>query len=335
MKRFIVIFACLAVVTVLKAQGADSLQAIARSQMQQGNFEAACKTLAIALQNNPGNLDLLKDQVYANLLKRDFVTTLQLAKTLTERPDADVQCYQLLGNTYKELALYKEGGKMYKEAIKKFATSGVLYSEYGDLLAQNNESTAAIATWEKGIQADVNNNGNYYYAAKHYLTNGNNLQGLLYGEIFVNIESYTQRTEEMKGLLFKGYRKLLAGPALKKMAGSGEGFLNIVANLVNKNASAQLDSVTIENITELRWKFILDWVNSPYAKQYPYRLFDMHKQLVDYKIFDAYNQWLFGAATDADKYQAWQTAHADQMGQWLQMLHNIVFKIPAGQYYGN
>jgi hypothetical protein len=188
--------------------------------------------------------------------------------------------------------------------------------------------------WERGIQADVNNNGNYYHACKYYVATGNLLQGLLYGEIFVNIESYTDRTAEIKELLFKAYKKLLADPMLKK-APAAKGFIGAVTQTLRKNAPQHTDTVSIESITELRWKFIIDWFNTGNAKQYPYRLFDLHKQLVDYKLFDAYNQWLFGAAADADKYQQWQAEHTDQMNQWMNMLHNIVFKIPVGQYYGN
>ena len=317
------------------AQAIDSLQALARSQMQAGDFETACKTLDSGLKSQPNNLALLKDQLFANILKRDFVTSLQLGKKLTERPDADVQCYQLLGSTYKELAEYKEGDKMYREAVKKFPTSGVLFSEYGDLLSQNNDASGAISAWEKGIQADVNNNGNYYYACKYYVNKDNLLKGLLYGEVFVNIESYTPRTEEIKKVLLQGYKKLLTGNALKKNVSVGKGVTGTVAGILLKNITDKIDSVSVEYLTALRWRFILDWVTTGNTKQFPYRLFDLHKQLVDYKIFDAYNQWLFGNADDTDKYQEWQTNHVDQLAQWMQMLHSIVFKIPAGQYYAD
>jgi len=224
---------------------------------------------------------------------------------------------------------------MYREAVKKFPTSGELFSEYGDLLSQNNDASGAISAWEKGIQADVNNNGNYYYACKYYVNKDNLLKGLLYGEVFVNIESYTPRTEEIKKVLLQGYKKLLTGNALKKNVSVGKGFTGTVAGILLKNITDKIDSVSVEYLTALRWRFILDWVTTGNAKQFPYRLFDLHKQLVDYKIFDAYNQWLFGNADDTDKYQEWQTTHADQLAQWMQMLHSIVFKIPTVQYYAD
>jgi len=338
MKKLIITIALAGITNIIFAQSIDSLQTLAHTQMQASDFDNACKTLALALQSSPNNLDLLKDQLFATMLKRDFGTSIQLGEDLIKRPDADVQCYQLLGSTYKQLAEYKEGDKVYKAGLKKFPTSGVLYGEYGDLLIQNNQGSEAIAILEKGIKADVNNNGNYYYAAKYYISSSNTdnlLQGLLYGEIFVNIESYTPRTDEIKKLLLQGYKKLFTGKILAKTASDGKGFINTVATILSKDAPAKKDGITLEDIAEARWKFILDWQTSPNMATYPYRLFDMYRQLVNAKIFDAYNQWLLGAADNADKYQQWQTDHAAAMEQWEQMLHNIVFKIPAGQYYGN
>src|SRR5207344_2726491 len=105
-------------------------------------------------------------------------------------------------------AEYKECDKMYREGLVKFPNSGVLYSEYGDLLTTTQSTDAAITYWEKGIKADPNYSSNYYFAAKYYAQKGNVIWGLLYSEIFVNIESFTKRTEEIKSILFGGYQKL-------------------------------------------------------------------------------------------------------------------------------
>ena len=37
---------------------------------------------------------------------------------------------------------------------------------------------------------------------------------LIYGEIFINIESFTSRTAEIKNILLDGYKKLFADPDL-------------------------------------------------------------------------------------------------------------------------
>src|SRR3954462_1733409 len=133
-----------------QTQDIATLHETARSLMKQGDFENATLVLNKALQQNPDNLDLLKDQAFVSYLKRDFASAIETGKKISARPDADVQCYQILGLAYKAIAEFKESDKMYKEAFKKFPNSGVLYSEYGDLLASNDDEAAAIKQWEKG-----------------------------------------------------------------------------------------------------------------------------------------------------------------------------------------
>ena len=70
--------------------------------------------------------------------------------------------------------------------------------------------------WEKGIEIDPNYSGNYYNAAQYYFFTQDKVWGLVYGEIFVNLESYSKRTAEMKDLLLEGYKKLFTDSATCK-----------------------------------------------------------------------------------------------------------------------
>lgn len=324
-------FAALLTGQTLLAQTTD-LQKLARQQAQRSQFDSAYRTLSQALQQKPDDADLLKDQAYICILKRDFENGLRIGQTLIKQPNADEQSYQLMGMVYKNLAEYKEAEKMYKDALQKFPASGVLYSEYGDMLAQDGQQKQAISIWEKGIQQDVNSNSNYYYAAKYYAGNDNLLWSLLYGEIFVNIESYTTRTEEIKTLLYNGYKKLFTGNTLAQLNSKAKGFSKAFTDVVVKNVRP-FTTDTIGTITNIRLAATADWVNNGNSKKFPFRLFDLHRQLIDNKSFAAYNQWLFGNAAGTDKYDQWKQANAAQMDQWEQILHNVVFKIPAGQYY--
>src|SRR5205823_4936330 len=105
--------------------------------------------------------------------------------------------FQIAGNIYKALGEVKECDKMYKKGIKKFPNSGALYKEYGDLLWINKDYTA-IKQWEKGIEMDPDYSGNYYNACKYYYLSTDKIWSIIYGEIFLNIESMTSRTAEIK-----------------------------------------------------------------------------------------------------------------------------------------
>ena len=223
-----------------QTQDAETLHETARSLMRQGDFENAMLVLNKALVLKPDNIDLLKDQAFIQYLQRDFAGSIATGKKITVRPDADVQSFQILGLAYKAIGDTKESDKMYKAAIKKFPNSGVLYSEYGDLLASNNTPDLAIKQWEKGIETDPNHSSNYYFASKYYAQRGNIIWGLLYGETFVNIESLTARTTEIKNLLFAGYQKLFTNPdILNNAKQNGSAFEKAVAVNFSKLTSLE------------------------------------------------------------------------------------------------
>ena len=121
-------------------------------------------------------------------------------------------CFQLAGNVYKALEQAKECEKIYKKGLKKFPKSGPLYSEYGELL-WSSKDFSAIEQWEKGIQNDPAYSGNYYNAALYYFFTKDKVWSLVYGEIFINMESLSERGAAMKQLLLQGYKEKLFAEA--------------------------------------------------------------------------------------------------------------------------
>ncbi len=316
-----------------QTQDAASLHETARSLMRQGDFTNAQLVLDKGLLLKPDDLDLLKDKAFIFYLQRDFGNSIEISKKITARPDADVQSIQILGLAYKATAEDKESDKMYKAALKKFPNSGVLYSEYGELLASSGTTDAAIKQWEKGIETDPNYSGNYYYAAKYYGQKGNIIWGLLYSEIFVNIESITKRSAEVKKILFNGYQTLFNDLSrLNNAKQNGSAFEKAVADNFSKLTGLMADGATPEALTALRTRFILNWYNGT-GKQFAFRLFEYQRFLLQEGYFDAYNQWLVGADADTQRFQAWVQSHADEVKGFQQYQKSVVFKLPAGQYY--
>ncbi len=317
-------------------QTVESIRKQATASAQQQDFTGAVQILEQGLQQYPDNIDLLKDEAYISYLGRDFQKSLDIGKKVTSRDDADVQSYQILGLTYKAIADYKEADKMYKAALKKFPKSGVLYSEYGDMLTQYDNKHEAINQWEKGIQVDPNYSSNYYYAAKYYADEKNVFWSTIYSEIFVNIESLTKRSAEIKNLLLNNYKLILSGQSnINTLKTSGTDFEKAVASSMSVALEPTSSANIIpEMITAFRTRFILNW-NSTAATSYPYHLFDFQSQLLREGIFDAYNQWLFGPVINKDRYDNWVYTHDAEMLDFTQFQHNVLFKMPPEQYYGH
>jgi tetratricopeptide (TPR) repeat protein len=328
-----IFFICISIlfsVAVFAQPTAKELYDAARKLMMQGDYTNAQLSLDKALQLSPGNYEMLKDKVYLHFLQRDFTGALETGKPLTDRPDGDFQAFQLVGMVYKEIADYKECEKLYKKGIKKFPASGVLYSEYGDLMMVLNNSEEAINQWEAGIKADPNHSSNYYNATRYYTQKENLFWVLIYGETFLNIESYTTRSPEVKKVLLEAYNRLLKPGTMDAMQ-TGSTFQQAVITEMRKTPPSITTPVTPDNLMAIRTRFILNWFETD--KKMPFALFDYHRFLMKEGMFEAYNQWIFGPAASAANYQVWQETNAAQVNRFKDYQRSNLFKIPAGQYY--
>jgi tetratricopeptide (TPR) repeat protein len=316
-------------------QSAKQLQETAMSMMRQGDFANAVTALEKAVQQDPKNLDLLKNLSFANYLKRDFAKAIEVAKPLVQRPDADEETFQILGMSYKSIAAYKECGKLYKDALKKFPSSAVIYNEYGELLEMDDNLGDAIVKWEKGITLDPNYSSNYYNAAKYYTKKGDWIRVILYGELFLNLESFSARVEDVKKGMVFAYRNLFRGGAIQDAIASKAttGFEKAVLETYAKTMGLAKDGINIDNLATIRTRFILEWFQANNKQQYPFHLFDQEQYLLREGIFEAYNQWLFGTVINADAYRIWQNNHPKEYNGFKAFQEGRVFKMPAGQSY--
>jgi tetratricopeptide (TPR) repeat protein len=332
MKQLFFVLSLLLII-VFSGSGQDSsTHQTAKTFIRQGDYNNAILVLNKALQSDPGNFEIKKDLAFAYYMHRDYVKALETAKPLTESDRADVQSFQILGMVYKAIEERKECEKMYRAAIKKFPKSGVLYNEYGEMLWSKKEFPDAVKLWEKGIEVEPNFSGNYYNAAKYYYFSVDKVWAIVYGEIFVNLESYSKRTAEIRNLLLDGYKKLFTDTDIMKNQDTKNEFVKAFLETMRKNSSVVSKGVTPESLVALRTRFVLDWTTAN-AARFPYRLFDYHIQLLKAGMFDAYNQWIFGIAKDLAAFQVWTTTHTDEYNKFNTFQKNRVFKLPEGQYY--
>lgn len=334
-KTFSLLFAFLITFTAF-AQTDDpkTLYETAKNFMRSGDFDNAIVVLSHALEQDKDNLDMQKDMVMCYYLKRDYTKALEGVKKLIDRKDADEVTFQIAGNVYKALEEPKECEKVYKKGLKKFPDSGPLYSEYGELL-WSSKDYSAIDLWEKGIEVDPAYSGNYYNAALYYFYTKDKVWSLLYGEIFVNMESFSERGTAMKQLLFQAYKeKLFADPDIMKGEENNKSdFAKAFLQEMSKQSSLAAKGVTTESLTMIRTRFILDWFNSNNATKFPFHLFDFQRQLLQEGMFDAYNQWLFGVTENLAAYNNWTKTHEGEYNAFNNFQKTRVFKMPPGEHY--
>jgi tetratricopeptide (TPR) repeat protein len=316
-------------------QDVSQLRETALTFQRQGDYANAILVLNRALQQQPNDMMVLTDIAYTYFLQKDYAKAMELVKPLLERDDAEIRTYQVGGNIYKAVEEVKECDKMYKKALKKYPNSGVLNSEYGELLWAKKEPEAAIAQWENGIQADPAHSGNYYHAAKYYYAIPDKVWSLVYGEIFVNLESYSTRTAEIKMLLLESYKKFFTqSDVFKKYTTQKKTpFEEAFLQTMEKQSSLASNGITTNSLIMIRTRFILDWFEGP-AKKFPHRMLEQQQYLIREGLYDAYNQWLFGATSNILEYQNWTNANTEAQSKFTYYQRNRVFKMPPGQYYG-
>jgi Tfp pilus assembly protein PilF len=320
------------VVLITRAQTVKELQETARDFSKQGDFNNAVLVLNKAHDQEPDNLSVNKDLAMAYFQKSDYPKMQAILKPLLERTDADAEVYQIAGMMNKTTGDLKECDRVYKKGLKSFPDNGPLLNDYGELLWSRKEFTDAIKQWERGIEVDHNYTGNYYNAARYYYFSKDKVWSIIYGEIFVNMESYSRRTVEIKNLLLESYKKLFTDADIMKNQDTKNAFTLAFLNNMNRQAAIAKNGITAETLTMIRTRFVLDWFEKDAAK-FPFRLFEYERQLLKEGTFDAYNQWLFGSVQNLPAFESWTNAHGNEYKQFTGTQSNRMFKLTTGQYY--
>ena len=331
MKKISLILIVLCLPLLLLAQGPQQAIEKARNFMHGEDYPNAILVLNRALVSYPGNLEITKNLGLNYYYAKDYKKSIDVLKTLFDRNDVDDQCFQIAGDAYWALDNSKDAEDVYRKGLKKLPNSGALYNELGKVLWTKNDFNA-IRQWEKGIENDPGFAGNYYNACKYYYFTTDKVWSLLYGEIFINIDPKSSYTVEIKNILMEGYKKLFAEADLEKNYKEKNNFVIAFLKTMNKQSALAASGINAESLTMIRTRFILDWDVS-YAKKFPFRLYDLHRQYIQEGLFDAYNQWVFATSQNLSAYQAWTTEHADEYKALSLFLQNRIFKIPTGQYY--
>ena len=336
MKQMFLFFSLIITLSLANAQTSKELYKTARGYLMQGNLENAVVSYNNLLKIDPDNVEALNDYCYVLVLEKEYVKAIELGKQLIANPKANEQSYQTFGMAYKGKAAYKEAEDLYKEGLKKFPESGVLYNEYGELYAMESKLPDAIVQWEAGIKADPSYSNNYFNATMYYSKVKEDLFWVIqYGEIFLNIESYSAHTALIKVKLLDAYKKMFNGDHFDKLAANAANtpFQKAWYDNISAASSVLKSGVTAETIGALRIRFILSWFYNKQNETTPFNLYEHFHYLIKEGLFDAYNQWVFGEASSTEEYQLWVNTHTKEQSFFKVYQQNKLYKQPTGEYY--
>jgi hypothetical protein len=168
----------------------------------------------------------------------------------------------------------------------------------------------------------------YYRVTLLYLSSNDKLAGLMYGEIFVNLERTTKRTQKISELLYKTYKdgiqfkdnEIKVDLCQIVIDGNVDvkdiqlPFCAVYAKNLSLSVLNQKE-ITLKSLSEIRTAFIQSYYKDDF-KKYPNVLLDYQKTLLDNGLFDTYNQYVFQMGA-LDEFTAWRTANKDKMDQFV------------------
>ncbi|MBW8523248.1 hypothetical protein K0U91_10745 [Chryseobacterium chendengshani] len=238
--------------------------------------------------------------------------------------------FALLGNNFDYLNNPEQAIKTYDDGLKKFPNSGKLYLEKGVVFEFEKKYAEAVKTYEKGISVQPDYPSNYFRVAKMYMNSNDRLSGLIYGEIFVNLERTTARTKEISELLYEIYKKsiIFESKETKKIE-----FCKAVIDIEKFDKTNKLpfcvifgknfiiammdqNEFSLDNLSSIRNLFVKEYFNGDY-QNYPNVLLSYFKKMQDNNVLNAYNHYIFQMG-DSKAFESWLEKHETEYNQFVE-----------------
>lgn len=311
--------------------------------MDNGEIDKSIELLEESYKLDPYNTVYPYEIGYAYYMKEDFKKSAEYFKKVIKMDGSNDQCYQMLGNAYDMGGNSKKAIKTYKKGVEMFPLSGRLYLELGNMhLKEVNE---AIKYYEKGIEVDPTHSSNYYWATRIYLNSRDEIWGMLYGEMFMNLERGSQRTEEISKLLFDTYQNEIQ--FISDSSSSVSFCQNEIINLDTKKnvlpfsmvyepgllfALIGIDTITLKNLNQIRSNFINFYYKKKFNESHPNIIFDWHKKLMDENMFECYNYWLLMKGAQ-DEFNSWHNKNQEKFDNFISWFTVNPMQIDEEHYF--
>ncbi len=295
-----------------------------------GKVDEAIKLLEEAQKLDPDNYNYPYELAYAYYATKDYKKAIKYLEGILKNKDINDRVYQLLGNCYDNIDKGDKAIETYEEGLRKFPNSGNLYLEMGVMQMGKKDYNKALGYYEKGIEVAPKFSSNYYWAAKIYCSSTEEVWGMIYGELFMNMERNSKRTAEVSKLLFDTYKSEIkfSSDTSFSVSFSKTSVINVddlkdpskmklpygvgvyEPTLMFSMFSAKV--IDISSLDEIRSSFVDNYFMKGNDKTYPNILFSFQKQIKEAGHMEAYNHWVLMKG-DEDGFDKWQTANK---GKW-------------------
>lgn len=312
--------------------------------MDEGKIDESIKLLEEAQSLDPERIDYPFEMAYAYYLKQDYKNVVKILEKYEGHKDVSERFFQLLGNSYDLLGKSDKAFETYNAGLAKFPRSGMLYLEKGNVHWNKKEYDKAVPYYEKGIEVDPKFPSNYYRAALAYCSSTEKVWGIIYGEIFLNLERNSKRTAEISKLLYDTYQRSIKINGSSSLSVSFSQNPTIKVNKTTDAGSIKLPygvgvyeptflfsmfstkSIDINTLHDIRSAFVDNYFKNGYGKTYPNALFTYQSRIKDAGHLEAYNHWILMKG-DVAAFDKWQSENIDKWDIFLTWFSNNPLKM--------
>jgi len=308
--------------------------------MDEGEYSKSIKLLTKSQKLDPTNYIYPYEIAYAYHLSSNNKKAIKKLNEVLEYDKVTDECYTLLGNIHDMEGEPEKAIEIYEDGLVEFPNSGRLYFERGIVLEVLKKYDDALESWEKGLEVQPGYPSNYYAASKYFCNyTTEKIWGVLYSELFMNIERGSERTAKLSKLLYDTYAKAIKVESKKELNISfskqmqmslpkdGEEMklpfsmeyevgMSLAATFMIIDEKNVIKESSIATLTKIRTNFIEDWFKGDKAKKYPNALLDYQKQILDLGHFEAYSYWLLMKGNE-EEYSTWYKDNKKQFDAFI------------------
>jgi tetratricopeptide (TPR) repeat protein len=315
----------------------------------EGKFEDALKLLNEAQNLDPQDYNYPYEVAYVYMAQKEYKKALKEIKKVTTYKDINDQVYQMLGNVYDVMGDSASALRSYDEGLKLFPKSGKLYLEKGNVYWGCKAYGTALPFYEQGIVVEPKFPSNYYRATRIYCGSSNPVWGMIYGEIFMNLERNSKRTAEISKLLFDTYKEHITFKSKSEMSVS---FCHSMVMKINndpdpKNVKlpfcmiyeptllmsiAMEKKIDMKSLDHIRTEFVKQYFQMNNNKTYPNILFDYQNQILQANHLEAYNHWILMKG-DEDGFNSWEKHNQDEWNSFLKWFKANEIPLNENHYF--
>jgi hypothetical protein len=203
--------------------------------------------------------------------------------------------------------------------------------------------------YEQGIRVDPAYPSNYFRATKLYCNSTDEIWGMIYGEIFMNLERNSARTQEISKLLYDTYKSQIkfTSDTSTSISFSKNNIIN--ANELTKSAKIKIPFgmiyeptmafavisekvIDLNSLDRIRGRFIDFYFERSFHKTYPNVLFEYQKKVKDAGHLEAYNHWLLMMG-DEPSFKLWQNANSDKWDSFVKWFTDNPLELDSGHSF--